>query len=860
MAQYGIIYTLQWNTVPSVMSSSLTIPAQEMIVNIYDTSVLIEDSQTPLIVELLADANPLVIRIINNDEDKFSPIRAKQATIQFKSDSLSFEDSLTFADASDNNFYVEITADGEFIFKGFLMLSDSQQLHLPDPNVVVLTASDHLALLKDIALVTEEGENPTGKYRIAQLISFCLRKTGLILDIVVINNLRHGGLEYISDVTFNSGTNTITGLTDTSFFYVGMLLIISDTAFNDMTTVVTNVTETVVTVASALTTDFQPDAKFTDSNSDGHFYEKVYLDSLTFEDSIGVSENCYTVLEKILGEDCFLTQWKGKWYIMRIDEYDGNPIYPATFNAFGVFQSFDTVTTFAKSVGANETRRLANADALRRYDRPHAYVRETFDFTYPAEIPCNVDYARGDETSDPDVQVTGYTAYELDCWDPRRLWGTALAAANFKAAILRSFDDLDREDQRFIMLTQPASPTGSFEYIRSSAIPVSFYDRFKWSFEAAAMSAPSGDGSILVCMIILYGVDGSVYVLRNSDITANWNQDSTDVNTVWRLSNVNVSLFRDGMQWGIYDDADHAPKTDWVNFTMEGAPVPVGGNVYIHLFSANQFAGTFDDFAIKYQNLSFEYYPYIGGTYRKYIKFHNKVTRDPIGYFNVNRDKTVYITDSPKPLFKGAMFIASGGTVLFDGTLTFAAPNSISTPLASGDYSTTFHAGMYILITGTNPGRYRILSVTYHVVPNNTEIIIDGTITTVTGSAMIYELSYVLTSRWYTAAPFALAAPPDTTYLHTYGYIQAFSVWNQYKNANRILSTSVLGLGSMWPDALDKWSITDTNPHVNNRYFLLISFEQNWKTCLWSGVFIEDYRTDIGKEYDDEFEFKYLTK
>lgn len=861
MAQYGLIYRLRWNTVPSVLNNVHgTVPAQEMIVNIFDTSILIEDADTPEVIPLLADANPLVIKIINNDEDKFSPIRAKQAIIQFKSDAPAFQDSLTFTDSEDNRWYVEITADGSDLFKGFLMLADIQQSHLPDPNLVTLTASDHLALLKDIALTTAEGENPSGKYRIAELIAFALAKTGLHLDIVVINNLRHGGGTYQVSCTFNAGTNQITGLTDSSFFYVGQLLAITNTSSNNISTVVTEVTETTVTVAGTLSTDFEPTAEFTDQSSTGHFYDKVYLDILTFEKVIGESEDCNTVLEKILGEDCFLTQWKGKWYIMRVDEYDGNPIYEAVFNSAGTFQSFNAATDYSKSIGTAETRKLANADALRRYDQKLGSVKEIFDFVYPDEIPCNVDYVRGDETADPDVQRTGYTSYDLECWDPRRLWGTALAAANFKAAILRSFTNLGDEDQRFIMLTKPASPTGSFEYIRSEAIPVSFFDRFTWSFDVRAMQDTAGDGNILVCMVVLYGVDGSVYVLRHYDVATVWDQTLGDVQTAWRLSDAQISLFRDGIQWGIFDDADHPDKTEWVSFRMIAAPVPVEGEVYIHLFSANQFAGTFDDFDINYQNLSFEYRPYIGGTYQKYIKFHNKVSRDPVGYFNTTRERNVYIQDSPKPIFKGAMFVLSARNLLYSATLTFAAPNSISTPLGSGDLSYLFYVGQKIVIFGTGGGTYTILNVIYHVVPNNTELIIQETVSTVTGAATIHQGGYCLTSRWYTAAPFALGSPPDLTYLHPYGYIQSFSVWNQYRNGNRILATSALGLGSMWPDALDKWSITDTNPHVNNRYFMLISFEQNWKTALWSGVFIEDYRTDIGKIYTDDHEFKYLTK
>jgi hypothetical protein len=851
---------MQWNTVPSVMSASMTVPAQAMVVNIYDTETLIPDVDTPLVILLQADANPLVVRVINNDEDKFSPIRAKQAVIQFKSDSPQFQDSLTFADSIDNRWYVEITADGVYVFKGFLMLTDSQQDHFPDPNTVVLTASDHLALLKDIPLTTDAFANPIGKYRIAELIALPLKKTGLLLDIVVINNLRHGSGELTIGCTFNN-PNTITGFVpDTSFFYPGQRIIISSTSANNMTTTVVSKTETTITVDDTLTTDFEPAAVFSDATSVPHFYDAIYLDAKSYEQEIGLSENCYTVLEKILGEDCFLTQWLGKWYIMRVDEYDGNPIYAATFNSDGDFISFDTPTSFSKSIGATETRRLANADALRRYDRPLGYIKESFEFVYPQEIPDNVDYSRGDVITR--IVESGYTAYNLDDWDIGNLWGSAEALPTIDACILRAFNEFGDETQRFILIKKPSSATPN-QYIRSSPIPVGVNDKIKFSFDVSALHDTSGDGSNLVCMIVLYGTDDTVRVLVPLNSTTFWDNTLGEIPTAWRLSNTEISLFRDGLHWSIFDDADHPDKTEWVSCEMVAPSVPVAGNIRIYLFAANQLAGTYDDFDIRYQNLSFEYRPYIGGSYQKYKGDYNKVSLGSMGY-NAKREKDVFIQDSAKPLFKGSMFFISNTRLLFTGSITFAAPDSIN---ISGYKMSSFFVNQRLVITGTNAGVYKVVSKTYHIIGNTTEILVEEAITTVTESATISEYLFALTARWYTAAPFytapppaSIGSPPDTTYTHPYGYIQAFSVWNQYRNANRILSTSVLGLGSMWVDALDKISLTDNNPHVNDRYFMLISFEQNWKTALWSGVFVEDYSTVIPKVYDDDHEFKYITK
>lgn len=49
-----------------------------------------------------------------------------------------------------------------------------------------------------------------------------------------------------------------------------------------------------------------------------------YLHALTFETNIGEFDDCYTVLEKILGENSYLSQEKNRWYIKRVDEYDNH--------------------------------------------------------------------------------------------------------------------------------------------------------------------------------------------------------------------------------------------------------------------------------------------------------------------------------------------------------------------------------------------------------------------------------------------------------------------------------------------------------------------------------------------------------
>jgi hypothetical protein len=57
-----------------------------------------------------------------------------------------------------------------------------------------------------------------------------------------------------------------------------------------------------------------------------------------------------------------------------------------------------------------------------------------------------------------------------------------------------------------------------------------------------------------------------------------------------------------------------------------------------------------------------------------------------------------------------------------------------------------------------------------------------------------------------------------------------------------------------------RYTLGDTSDHTSNRFFMLLNFEWNLRTCEWTGSFIEVYKTDVGKYYDDtdNLEIKYV--
>jgi hypothetical protein len=756
-------------------------------VNISPTDVLIPDIDTPVIIPLTGSGTPVVISASDNDQDKFTQIRSKSAKIQFVTNTAAGLDSSTFSQGGDNLWVCDIILQDtpQYIFRGFLMMADNQQPFQPDPQYVTLTATDHLAALKEVALQDLAGLNPIGKYRVADLINFCLRKTGLTLDFFVVNNLRAGGGQFTNAALFSSSGNYIvtSGLV-TKFFYPGQEFTVTGTATHDGTYHVDYVVNTVVSEVHTVETISAPGetatTTFTDTASASHWYDVVYLDAKTFEKEIGLSEDCYTVLQKILGEDCFITQWHGSWWIFRVDEMEDNPLYIAEFTSAGVYVSTAT-DVIDKSIGFTEDSKFANADTLLRFVRPHGFVKETFNFSSPLENPCNSDFVRGALTS----TISQYEKrYDLDCWTLLAGFpGGYISVDGTTVYLQRNFNINGYESERFIVLTPRTTfESGSSQptYIESAAIPVLVNDKFSASIDYQLTSFTAGLASQRLFRMILHGNDGSYWILgRPSDFAG------TDDTPTWY----------DTAGWTLFTGAGKTTvdfaNEDWNSIAWEAPPVPVSGDLFIWINQLNQNSAAYDSHDIRYNNLQFTYIPYINGSYQEVTGQYTEIDRTETSYL-ANRDREVFISDSPAPVLKGSMFL-----------------------------------------------------------------LIDG--------------AYWLFPVWFAAAPFGNSYPPDTTYLHPYGYIQAYSVWNQYKGYNltspairgigiNIFAGSVKGLTDVWPDLLHRYTLTDLNQQTIDRYFLLISLEQDWKSCIWTATLIEVYNRVILKSYSDPLSFKYITQ
>ena len=776
--------------------------SQNVIVRIID---ILDPSNDEVDIEL-AD-NPVSFRIVDNSEDKFTTIRSKACEIRvFTNPNFNI---MTFGTGGDNQYQVEICMNisDNVIFKGWLSVSDLRQDFQPDPNVLVLTATDGLGFLKDIPLTDFNGDRFTGMHRISEYIAGCLAKTGTPDFLIAEMNIKE----------------------------------------------------------STQQTDFN-----------GHFFYTMYLDARTFESSLGEFEDCFTVLEKILGEYCELSQQKGAWYIKAIDEFDAQPSKQIRFTQLGVVDYELAPAIYQKSIGSDMTlytMGFMNDDAQISLQRPYKFITHEYRFEPPQELPCNVNFERGEFVGNlPDETIDGitYTAkkYQLDCWDLLR--GAPSIFNQFPTSdlyIKRLFDQYGREETRYTVVKWPTAGVQA-TVVKSTGIQVQKDDKFDMSWDFAfSQDLNIGSGNLFVASILLEGNDGTYWFLDDTSGTATNTFTFPFSNTAtmkWYQSNaswsVNYKLLQINLNTNASDDREFRTiSIDRVE------PIPVTGNLFIIFHWAND--ATFSGIDLHLSNLQFNYRGLINGTYDEYTGTENKVEQP--GDYKASRDEQVYISDGPKLSFKGCLQKRVGDYLIMGGaqaTITFYNANYFTLP---GYWTWLFPDGLPLLISGTslnNSNDVFVVSTAYSIVGNVTTVVLSRqTFAEVDSNYAISTIRFGLTEGFYNAAVFP-DGPPDPSYVKPFAEIRAQAVWNQFNRVFTAFEGTIDGLDTNEVDALGRYDlpdlmhsylIMDAHPGTENKTFKLLHMDQNLDLCEWGFYMMEVYDSTIPKVYTGH-SFKYI--
>jgi hypothetical protein len=167
---YGLKYTIPFKDVDNNTN----------LVSIY------QDGFVGSSTELIATDVPAVHKYEREDnEDILSPIMSATLTISFYSTENT--DFSNFFSYSDREFYVVHEFDGDVVFKGYLLNDIVGEPFQDPPYPVVLTATDALAQLKEVALTGPSVDTDLGTLVFQQLNSL-----GLAMDFELCNDLYEG--------------------------------------------------------------------------------------------------------------------------------------------------------------------------------------------------------------------------------------------------------------------------------------------------------------------------------------------------------------------------------------------------------------------------------------------------------------------------------------------------------------------------------------------------------------------------------------------------------------------------------------------------------------------------------------------
>lgn len=756
-------------------------------VDICDMDNLIDDGDTEEIRELEPAGSPINLTILDNDEDPFTSIKAQQLTIKFNT---TYDYTVRdFLSGSDRRWFVHyyIGTTAKTVFKGYLVKDGMSEAFNPVPNVVTLIANDGIAMMKDVALTNDNDENLVGMYPIMEIIAYCMKKTGLSLSFLVAFNIKNEG--------------------------------------ND------------------------DDIRIPNSN-DEHFFSNNYISAKTFEKEIGVCEDPYTVMQKLLKEMASITQYQGYWLIKRIDETEGatRGLYITEFDEDGVFVGNLGEKSFDKNIGLTEDINFLVGTEV-YFDLDHKKVQHNYDFKTPIEIPENVDFKRGEL-----VTTVSSTQKRYLCTNWRLIQN--LSTPGNPACdmfIERYFDANGKETQRYLLLTSPVGPTANNLAV-SEHVEVTEKSKFNFSIDFATVTDINGSSLTYtqrVATIRLVANDGTYWMM---DVDGSWAQS----NSSWSTN------FRDLEYQFIPNDKD---TTEWTTLEVKSNQIPRTGKLYIDLYALNQQVSSIDDVDIKFSNLNYEYIPLVNGSHTPYAGAESKV--EQAGEYSRKREETVYIDNATEKLFKGVLnIIGSWGTV-YSGSVSFSNPKFFT---ISGFLILNYYPGQILKITGTSSNNMttRVTAVEYGPFTGLTIIRIENdTVVETAGSTTIETPVFQLAGDYYDASKFPVGPGSLPDLLNPFGWFRLFDVWNQFKNLKRIFQAVCQGcdLEKLDVDSrvdlvhvINKYFFTDSSHsgHTQDKLFQLLSMRQDHATAGWSGTLREVCDLNVEKDYTN-YEFNYKT-
>jgi len=589
---------------------------------------------------------------------------------------------------------------------------------------------------------------------------------------------------------------------------------------------------------------------------DYHFYNTVFLNAQTFEADLGELEDSYTVLQKILGEFCELSQQKNVWFIKSIDEANYAQFRICRFDYEGTPSDYIT-ELYAKDIGADSdfyTMAFMNDDARLSLQRPFKSVKNIFNFEYPTEIVQNIGMDRGDVIQEPDfTQPTSTGLYKPEGWthfkavvDPPQI--------DYVARIVKTYN-YGYEQDSYLELSQP-SPIGATLYVnnlRSTPVTVEAGDRLRISFEARTSASINYWNPLQVRLVPDTGSDVYDWQMDNRTL------DSAGNPTTNQWNAINPAAFA-WWTWTVNNNIG--------NITSSSAEIdiPYSGKLYVRLLNANyQVSTIYFSSDTWFTDLNIQLTPKINGSWARYTGQEHLSEQDI--NTEAERETEVFMTDAPRVEMKGAMLRTLLADTIYTGNAIFDDNGNVT---INGFMTPYIAINDYIRITNTtnNNGKFRVVDISYSVTLNKTAIAFDEpTISEIDASTTIQSYRYELTENFYDSIDWPGGGAPQEDQI-PYGQHQNQAVWNQFNRVFSAFEATIdgldtdkvdnLGLPDL-PDLMHMYRENDVHPATYNKQFKCLHYEQDTDNCEWSIYMIEVGDGSIPKTYNGH-SFKYIQK
>lgn len=595
-----------------------------------------------------------------------------------------------------------------------------------------------------------------------------------------------------------------------------------------------------------------------------HFYNTVYLDAQTFEADLGTLEDCYSVLKKILGEFCEISQQKNKWFIKSIDEANYAQFRICQFTYDGIPISYIT-ELYAKDIGANSqyyTMAFMNDDARLSLQRPYKAVIHKYDYNYPSELVQNIDFERGTATTAPDPTLPTSTGiYNPEGWTLARasdgtggVWLDLYKQTGARGEIIKEFEYGYEKDRYMVVEHEDVAGTDYIHYVKSTPFYVQKGDRLSISVDIGQ----NVNLNIVNPFHVWLESDTAYYTWQydNTSPAAIINQwvEKPKPLTAAIADNPFTQMWRTTLDNSL-DPTDKLPKYTSMSSEID---VPADGKIWIRLcVNFNIFVPLF------FSNLTINITPRVNGSYQKYTG-QQHTSEQSIDTLAV-REESVYMSDAPRIEMKGSMLRRLIGDTLYTGNCGFVTGNGVT---LDGFLTPIFNVDDYIRIynTTSNNGTFRITAINYSFVTNKTVLEFDeSTISEVAPSAVVQAYRYLLAENFYDSIDYPGGGVPQNQQL-PYGQHQNQAVWNQYNRVFSAFEATVdgldtdkvdnLGLPDL-PDLMHMYRQKDMHPATYNKQFKCLHYEQDTDNCEWSIYMIEVGDGSIAKSYTGH-SFKYV--